>query len=101
MREKITKWIKVLEKGNEKNMIKILSYVAKINQNKNETIDFLGKFMQNLNLSFQEEETNIKYKEYFFNGLQIPKNIQISDIGINSAKIEWDIDDINKTNRFE
>ena len=101
MREKITKWIKALEKGNEKNMIKILSYVAKINQNKNETIDFLGKFMKNLNLSFQEEETNIKYKEYFFNGLQIPKNIQISDIGINSAKIEWDIDDINKTNRFE
>ena len=79
-------------------MIKILSYVAKINQNKNETIDFLGKFMQNLNLSFQEEETNIKYKEYFFNGLQIPKNIQINDIGINIAKIEWDIDDINKTN---
>lgn len=98
VREKITKGIKALEKEKEKNMIKILSYVAKINQNKNETIDFLGKFMKNINLSFQEEETNIKYKEYFFNGLQIPKNIQISDIGINSAKIERDIDDINKTN---
>ena len=98
VREKITKGIKALEKEKEKNMIKILSYVAKINQNKNETIDFLGKFMKNLNLSFQEEETNIKYKEYFFNGLQIPKNIQINDIGINSAKIVWDIDDFNNTN---
>ena len=98
VREKITKGIKALEKEKEKNMIKILSYVAKINHNKNETIDFLGKFMKNLNLSFQEEETNIKYKEYYFNGLQIPKNIQISDIGINSAKIVWNIEDIYNTN---
>lgn len=46
-------------------MIKILSYVAKINHNKNEIIDFFWKFMKKLNLSFQEEETNIKYKEYY------------------------------------
>ena len=98
VREKITKEVKALEKESEKNMIKILSYVSKINYNKNETYDLLGKFMKNLNLSFQEEETSIKYKEYFFNGLQTPKNIQINDIGINSAKLVWNIDDIIVTN---
>jgi len=98
VREKITKGIKALENEKEKNMIKILSYVSKINHNKSETNDLLGKFMKNLNLSFQEEETNIIYKEYYFNGFPIPKNIQINDIGINSAKLIWDIDDVNNTN---
>ena len=98
VREKITKGIKILEKEKEKNMIKILSYVAKINDNKKETNEFLRILMKNLKLSFQEEETNIKYKEYFFNGLQIPNNIQITDIGITDAKIEWNINDTNNTN---
>ena len=66
IREKITKGIQSLEKEKEKNMIKILSYVSKINNNKKETNDFLAKLMKNLNLNFQEEETNIQYKEYFF-----------------------------------
>ena len=46
-------------------------------------------------MNFLEEQTNIKYKEYFFNGLHFPKNINIKDIKINSAIITWDIDDIN------
>ena len=78
--EKINKGINKLEKETEKNMIKILSYISKINNNKNETNDLLSKFMKNLNLSFQEEETNIKYQEYYFNGIQIPKDIQITDV---------------------
>jgi len=41
VREKINKGIKSLEKEKEKNMIKILSYVSKINSNKNETNDLL------------------------------------------------------------
>ena len=39
-------------------MIKILSYISKINNNKNETNDLLSQLMKNLNLSFQEEGTN-------------------------------------------
>ena len=96
--EKINKGINKLEKETEKNMIKILSYISKINNNKNETNDLLSKLMKNLNLSFQEEETNIKYQEYYFNGIQIPKDIQITDVKMKNAKIVWDIDDINNIN---
>ena len=98
IREKITKGIKALEREKEKNMIKVLSYVSKINSNKKETNDLLGKLMKNLNLSFQEEETSIKYIDYFFNGLPIPKDIQINDIDIISAKLTWNIDDTNIIN---
>ena len=92
--EKIEKGIKSLEKDEEKNMIKVLSYVAKMNSNKKDTNSVLIKLMKNLDMKFQEEQTNIKYEEYFFNGIQNPKNIQIKDIKLHSAKVTWDIDDI-------
>ena len=34
--------------------------------------------MKNLNLDFIDD--NIKYDEYYFNGLSIPKDIKITDI---------------------
>ena len=49
--------------------------------------------MKNLKLDFIDD--NIKYKEYYFNGLPIPKDIKISDIKANSCNISWNIDDIN------
>ena len=73
--EKIKKGIISLKKDENKNMIKVLSYVAKINSNKNESNSLLVTLMKNLDMSFQEEQTNINYEEYFFN--QRPKNIQI------------------------
>ena len=54
--------------------------------------------MKNLNISFQEEQNSIKYEEYFFNGIQIPKDIEIKDININSFKLNWKIDNINIIN---
>ena len=93
--EKIKKGIISLEKDENKNMIKVLSYVAKINSNKIESNSLLVTLMKNLDMSFQEELTNINYEEYFFNGIQRPKNIQIKDIKIHTANIIWDIDDIN------
>ena len=92
--EKINKGIKSLEKDEEKNMIKVLSYVGKMNSNKKDSNSILIKLMENLDMKFQEEQTNIKYEEYFFNGLQNPKNIQINDIKLHSANVSWDIDDI-------
>ena len=59
----------------EKNMIKTLSYVSKINKSQKE-IDILTKeLMKNIKISFIEEESKIKYEEYYFNGIPIPKNI--------------------------
>ena len=51
------------------------------------------ELMRNIKLSFIEEESSIKYEEYFFNGLQIPK-----DISSNSFKIFWKIDNLNILN---
>ena len=54
--------------------------------------------MKNLTISFQEEQNNIKYEEYFFNGIQIPKDIEIKDININNFKLNWKIDNIKIIN---
>ena len=99
--EKINKGIKSLEKDENNNMIRILSYIAKINDSKNESNSLLITLMKNLEMGFQEDQTNVKYEEYFFNGIQSPKNIQIKDIKIHSATITWDIDDININNYDE
>ena len=94
VKERINKNINILEKEEEKNIIKILSHVSKIYSNINESYNFLNKLMTNLNPRFQEKETRIKYQEYFFNGIQIPKNIQTYNL-IGQLKVIWDIDDIN------
>ena len=95
--EKIEKGIKVLEKE-EKNMIKTLSYVSKMNINQKETKILLQELMKNMKITFEEEDTKIKYEEYYFNGIQIPKNIKFKDIGTNNFKLLWEIDDINIIN---
>ena len=95
--EKIIKGIKALEKE-EKTMIKILSYVSAINKNQKNMRTFLQELMKNLKISFIEEESLIKYDEYYFNGIPIPKNIEFKEIGTNSFKVLWKIDDINILN---
>ena len=49
--------------------------------------------MKNLMINFIED--NIKYEEYYFNGLPIPKDIKFNDIYTNSFKILWKIDEKN------
>ena len=75
----------------EKNMNKILSYVSKINKNQKEMKLLLKQFMKNIKISFIKEESKIKYDEYYFNGIPIPQNIEFKDIGNNTMKIYWDI----------
>ena len=95
--EKINKGIKNLEKE-EKNITKILSYVSKMNKNKKIMNNLLQDLMRNIKITFQEETANIKYEEYFFNGIPNPKNIEFKDIETNSFKIIWKIDDLNLLN---
>ena len=54
--------------------------------------------MRNLKISFQNEETKVKYEEYFFNGIQIPKDIEFKDISSYSFKLLLKIDNINILN---
>ena len=96
--ERINKGLNVLEKNNEKNMIKILSYVSKINKNNKEAKKLFQELMRNLKLEFVENETKIKYTDYFFNGIPSPKNIEFNDIQANNAKINWKIDNLNILN---
>ncbi len=94
--ERITKGIKVLNKEEEnKNieMIKNLTYISKINKYQKDMNNISQILMKNLKLNFIED--NIKYEEYYFNGLPIPKDIQISDISSNEFKISWKIDNLN------
>ena len=45
--------------------------------------------MSNLKISFEEEQSKVKYNEYFFNGIPIPKEIKFNDISSDSFKLEW------------
>ena len=81
----------------EKNMIKILSYVSKINKTKKDIKKLSLELMKNVKIYFNEEECNIKYEEYYFNGLLPPKEIEFKDILSSSFKLSWKIDD-NKLN---
>ena len=95
--EKIVKGIKSLEKE-EKNMIKTLSYLSKINKNEKEIGKIFQQLMKNMKISFIENESQIKYDEYYFNGIPIPNNIEFNNIGTNSFQINWKIDNINILN---
>ena len=95
--ENIKKGMKLMQ-NEEKNMIKTLSYVSKINKNQKEINILTKQLMKNLKISFIEEESKIKYEEYYFNGIPIPKNIEIKDIWTNSFKVFWKLEDINLLN---
>ena len=56
--------------------------------------------MKNLKILFNKNENNIKYEEYYFSGISLPKpkDIEFSDIETNSFKISWKIEDIKLLN---
>ena len=90
--EKMNKGIKTLEKE-EKTMIKILSYVSKINKHQKEMENCIQKLMKNFKISFEEEKGCIIYEEYYFNGLPPPKDIEFKEINKTGVKILWKIDE--------
>ena len=93
--EKINKGIKILEKE-EKQMIRILSYVSKINKNKKEMKYLFKEKMKNLSIKYDEKEQKIIYNEYYFNGFQnIIKSIEFKDVSFDKINIAWKLEDIN------
>jgi len=79
-------------------MLKILTYISKINKNDKEMKKLNDTCMRNIKINFEEEENKIKYEEYFFNGIPSPKDIKFKDIGANNLSVNWKIDDINILN---
>ena len=79
-------------------MIKILTYVSKINKNDKEMKKLYDTCMRNIKINFDEKENKIKYEEYFFNGIPPPKDIEFKDIDVTNLKVYWKINDINLLN---
>ena len=95
--ERIKMGIKKL--GNEdKNMIKILSYVSKINKTQKNMKKLCSQLMRNIKINYEEEKNDIKYEEYYFNGIYIPKNIEVKDITGTSFNLSWNIDNFSILN---
>ena len=97
--DKINKGIKILEKE-EKNIIKILSYISNISKNINKMNHLTNEFITNLKITFEEEQRKIMYNDYIFNGLPIPKNIKCEDISSDIFKLMWEIDE-EKLNKLD
>jgi hypothetical protein len=76
-------------------MIKLLSYVSKINKTQTNMKKLIQNLMKNIKIKYEKEKNNIKYEEYYFNGIFIPKNIEFKDITNSSLNISWKIDNIN------
>ena len=96
--ERINKGIKLYEKD-EKNNIKLLSYVSKINKNKKEIKVLLSELMKSIKISFEKEQSNLKFEDYCFNGIPVPKDIEFKNIKDNSFEVLWKIDDIKIDNK--
>ena len=104
LNERINKGIKNIE-NNEKNMLKILSYVSTINKNKKGFNSLFQELMQSIKPSFNEEKNEINFNEYYFNGVPIPKDIKHKDItfidynNYNKIELNWKIDEIKNLDK--
>ena len=79
-------------------MIKILSYISKINKINKNMLLFNQKLLKNMKIFFEEEKSVIKYEEYYFNGIQTPKEIEFKDLKSCYFKAFWKIDNLNIIN---
>ena len=50
-------------------MLKILTYISRINKNEKEMKKLFNTLMRNIKISFEKKENKVKYEEYFFNYL--------------------------------
>ena len=97
--EKIYKGIKSLEKE-ELNIFRKFAYITKINKSKKEIKYLLQELVSNLNISFNEEESELKFDKYYFSGMQKPKDIEIKGITSDGFYLIWKIDNLN-TKHFD
>jgi len=95
--ERIYKTIKIYEK---KNIIleelKSLYYISEINKNNEIAKELLRKPIKNINIILNKGDV-LNYKEYYFNGIPIPKNVDAEKKGENIL-IKWDLDDFRAKN---
>ena len=56
--------------------------------------------IRNIKIIYEDEKTNIKIEDYFFNNFPVPSNIEINDVTSSGFKVNWKIDN-NYINDFE
>ena len=93
--ERIIKGIKSFKEEDNK-LIRKLNYISNINKNEKEMNIIFQQLMKNINITFNDN--NIKYEEYYFNGIPTPKDIEFSEKCLDSIKISWKIDNIINLN---
>ena len=54
--------------------------------------------MKNIKINFNKEKSDINYDEYNFNGINLPKDIEIEDINSKTLKVSWKLDEIKIDN---
>ena len=98
--EKINKGIKKLEKD-EKNMLKHLTYVSKINKTIKQMKALFNEQMKNINISYEEQKNSIKYEEYLFSGIPIIPLSEHKFISPSRLNLIWSIDKINNNINYD
>ena len=92
---RINKNIKLIQNEEEKNTIKMLSYISKISKTEKETKLLLGQIMKGININFNADKCDINFEENYFIGMHIPEKIEFKEITSNSLKIFWKLNNIN------
>ena len=92
--EKIKKGLKKLE-NEEKNFLKNLSYISNINKTLKDMKNINGQFIKSIKFSYQENNKELNYEEFIFNGIPIPKDIEFKEIKSFSFNVSWKVENIN------
>ena len=74
------------------NKIKSFYYISEINNHNLKALDFYKKPLRNIDISLNSELNTLNYKDYYFSGIPIPKNINIEEKE-DKIFISWDIDE--------
>ena len=96
--EKINKLIKTMKINQEKNIYLKLLFFTEIKDEIKKMKILKNELMKNINIYFIKNDLSIKFEEYYFNGIQIPNNIEFNDINSNCFNLTWSLDDINIIN---
>ena len=54
--------------------------------------------IQSIKFSYEQNESSIKFDEFYFNGIPIPKNIEFKNKSYDTLDLIWKIDDLNIIN---
>ena len=95
--ERIKKAIKYYAKKNITNKIKSFYYISEINNHNLKALDFYKKPIRNIDISLNSELNTLNYKDYYFSGIPIPKNINIEEKE-DKIFISWNIDEFRIKN---